>query len=58
MAIRMDSRLVKEPENDPLILKLTESLNKDNRIFKKASVIEGCHIAYAATWNRAWRQGG
>jgi hypothetical protein len=58
MAIRMDSRLVTELENDPLILKLTESLYKDNRIFKKAWVIEGCHTAYAATRNMAWRQGG
>jgi hypothetical protein len=39
MAIRIDSRLVTELENDPLILKLSESLNKDlipylNSIFK------------------------
>ena len=39
MAIRMDSNLVEELENDPLILKLSESLNKDNRFFKKAWVI-------------------
>ena len=39
MAIRMDSKLVTELENDPLILKLSASLNKDNRFFKKAWVI-------------------
>ena len=39
MAIRMDSKLITELENDPLILKLSASLNKDNRFFKKAWVI-------------------
>ena len=39
MAIRMDSKLITGLENDPLILKLSASLNKDNRFFKKAWVI-------------------
>ncbi len=39
MAIRMDSKLVTELENDPLILKLSASFNKDNQFFKHAWVI-------------------
>ena len=39
MAIRMDSKLVTELENDPLILKLSESFKKDNKFFKHAWVI-------------------